>query len=206
MRILNILLLFLSLNLTAQEKLSNEEKAEFQAEMMTKANNLETLEADFVQTKKMDMIMENAVSRGKLYYQNPEKLKWEYTKPLNYVIIFAEGELYINDAGNKSVRNTSSNKLFDKIAKLITGSVNGKLLQDNNNFEISFIRESDLISSVIIPKDKNLKAMFAEIHLKFDKENIVKQVSLIEETGDATIIKFNNIKINQEIPASVFRP
>ncbi len=206
MRILNFLLLFLSLNLVAQEELSKEEVNKFQEEMLVKANDLETLEADFIQTKKIEMITEESVSRGKLYYQKPEKLKWKYSEPQDYIILFIEGELHINDSGDKSVRNTSSNKLFDKIAKLITGSVNGELLQDNENFDISFTRENDLLSALIIPKDKNLKAMFAEIHLLFNGENIVEQVNLMEEAGDATIIEFSNIKINQNIPSAVFRP
>ncbi|APS39664.1 MULTISPECIES: LolA family protein [Salegentibacter] len=206
MRILNILILFLSLNLAAQEELSKDEISQFQEEMMTKANELTTLEADFIQTKKIEMITEESVSRGKLYYQNPEKLKWEYAEPQDYVILFVEGELHINDAGDKSVRNTGSNKLFDKIAKLITGSVNGKLLQDNENFDISYSRENNLIAALIIPKDKNLKAMFAEIHLSFNEKNIVEKVDLREEAGDMTTIEFSNIKINREIPASLFEP
>jgi outer membrane lipoprotein carrier protein len=206
MRILNLLLFFLSLNLAAQEELSKGEITQFQEEMMAKANNLETLEADFVQTKKIEMITEESISRGKLYYQNPEKLKWKFTEPQDYVILFIEGELHINNAGDKSIRNTSSNKLFAKIANLITGSVNGKLLQDNENFDISYTGKNGMISALIIPRDKNLKAMCAEIHLMFNEENILEQVSLIEETGDATLIEFSNIKINQDIPASIFKP
>ncbi|WP_037321752.1 outer membrane lipoprotein carrier protein LolA [Salegentibacter sp. Hel_I_6] len=206
MRILNILLLFLSLNLVAQEELSKEEISQFQEEMLQKANELETLEADFIQTKKIEMITDESISRGKLFYQNPEKLKWEYKEPQDYKILFIEGELHINDSGDKSVRNTSSNKLFDKIAKLITGSVNGKLLLDNDNFDITYSRENKLISAIIIPKDDNLKAMFAEIHLFFNDQNIIKQVDLMEESGDATIIEFSSIKINERIADSVFEP
>ncbi|PRX47389.1 LolA family protein [Salegentibacter salegens] len=206
MRILNILFLFLSLNLAAQEELSKDEISQFQKEMLTKTKDLLTLEADFIQTKKIAMITDESVSRGKIYYQNPEKLKWEYAEPKDYVILFIEEELHIDDAGDKSVRNTSSNKLFDKIAKLITGSVNGKLLQDNENFDISYTRNNNLISALIIPKDKNLKAMFAEIHLSFNKENIVEQVDLKEEAGDMTTIEFSKIKINHEIPPTVFEP
>ena len=206
MRILNVLLLFLSLNLVAQEELSKEEVFQFQEKMMAKANNLETLQADFQQTKKIQMITEETVSLGKLFYQNPETLNWEYKEPQDYKILFIAGELHINDAGDKSVKNTDSNKLFGKIAKLITGSVNGKLLQDNENFEISYSREKELITAIIIPKDKNLKAMFSEIQMQFNTEDMVEEVSLIEESGDATIIEFSNILLNKEIPDEVFQP
>lgn len=53
MRILNILFLFLSLNLAAQEELSKDEISQFQKEMLTKTKDLLTLEADFIQLRKL---------------------------------------------------------------------------------------------------------------------------------------------------------
>lgn len=206
MRILSLFLLFLSLNLAAQEQLSNPQIAEFQKEITAKANELESLEANFIQTKRMKMITGKNVSKGKLYYREPETLKWEYTTPKAYELLFISGELHINDGGEKSLRNIGSNKLFDKMAKLITGSVNGKLLQDNENFKISYTRCEGQIQALIIPKDEQLKRMFSEIHMLFNTKDLVEKVSLMEESGDATIIEFKDIKMNQSIPASIFNP
>ncbi|UBZ06518.1 outer membrane lipoprotein carrier protein LolA [Salegentibacter mishustinae] len=206
MRILSLLLFFFSLNLAAQQELSKEEVAQFQEKMMAKANELETLQANFIQTKSMEMIADETVSRGKIYYQNPGKLKWKYTEPQDYIILFIEGKLHINDAGDKSVRNTASSKLFGKIANLIIGSVNGKLLQDNENFDISYFKENDNIIAVIIPKDEHLSQMFSEIQMQFNAEKVVEKVSLMEESGDATVIEFSEIQWNKDIPSSVFQP
>jgi len=206
MRILSLLFLFFSLNLFAQQELSETEIAQFQGKMIAKANELKTLQANFIQTKKMEMITDETVSRGKLYYQNSEKLKWEYTEPQDYVIFLISDELHINDAGDKSVRNTASSKLFGKIAKLITGTISGKLLQDNENFNFSYFKENDKIIAVIIPKDKHLKQMLSEIQMQFNAESLVEKVSLMEESGDATVIEFSEIQWNKEIPPSVFQP
>jgi outer membrane lipoprotein carrier protein len=154
----------------------------------------------------MEMIADETVSRGKLYYQNPEKLKWKYTEPQDYVIILIEGELHINDAGDKSVRNTASSKLFSKIANLLTGTISGKLLQENENFNFSYLKENENIIAVIIPRDEHLKQMFSEIHMQFNAENLVEKVSLMEESGDATVIEFSEIQWNKDIPSSVFQP
>ncbi|SKB32992.1 outer membrane lipoprotein carrier protein [Salegentibacter holothuriorum] len=206
MRILSLLFLFFSLNLFAQQEISETEIAQFQGKMIAKANELKTLQANFIQTKKMEMITDETVSRGKLYYQNSEKLKWEYTEPQDYVIFLISDELHINDAGDKSVRNIASSKLFGKIAKLITGTISGKLLQDNENFNFSYFKENDKIIAVIIPKDKHLKQIFSEIQMQFNAESLVEKVSLIEESGDATVIEFSEIQWNKEIPPSVFQP
>ena len=206
MRILNLLLLFCSFNLLAQQELSKAEIDQFREDVTAKANELETLQANFVQTKKMEMITDETVSHGKLFYQKPDKLKWEYKEPQDYVILLVGNELHINDAGDKSVRNTTSNKLFGKIAKLITGSVNGNLLDDTENFNFSYLKENNYIITSIVPKDSHLKQMFAEIQMKFNRENLVEKVSLIEESGDATVIEFKEMELNKKIPTSVFQP
>lgn len=206
MRILSLLLLFFSLNLAAQQKPSNEKVTQFQEKITAKTNDIETLQANFVQTKKMEMITGETVSKGQLFYKNPGKLKWKYTEPQDYVILFLEGELHINNAGDKSIRNTDSNKLFSKIANLIMGSVNGKLLQDQENFNIVYLQENENILALITPKDENLQQMFSEIQMLFNSENLVKKVILMEESGDSTIIEFSEIQLNKEIPTSVFQP
>ncbi|SHF94929.1 outer membrane lipoprotein carrier protein [Salegentibacter echinorum] len=206
MRILSLLLLLLSLNLIAQDRLSKSQVAEFQKEITTKTNDLQSLEANFIQTKRIKMITGENISKGKLYYKAPKTLKWEYAEPKVYELLFIDGELHLKDVGEKSRRNLGSNKLFDKMAKLITGSVNGKLLQDNESFEVSYSRCEGKVQALIIPKDAQLQEMFSEIHLLFNTKKVVEKVSLMEQSGDATIIDFKDIKVNQPIPDSIFNP
>ena len=43
------------------------------------AHSLKSMQADFVQTKTMKMLGDKMVSNGKMYYQQSDKLHWEYT-------------------------------------------------------------------------------------------------------------------------------
>ncbi|MDX1720967.1 MAG: outer-membrane lipoprotein carrier protein LolA, partial [Salegentibacter mishustinae] len=74
------------------------------------------------------------------------------------------------------------------------------------NFDISYFKENDNIIAVIIPKDEHLSQMFSEIQMQFNAENLVGKVSLMEESGDATVIEFSEIQWNKHIPSSVFQP
>ena len=135
MRILKFILFFTPFFAFSQAKLSAEAQKDFMQEMSAFSQNIETLSSDFTQTKHLEMMEDAAISKGKLFYKAPDVLKWEYTSPYDYKILFKGNQLFINDEGDKSVTNLSSNKIFEKIINLISGSINGKLLDDKDNFE-----------------------------------------------------------------------
>lgn len=196
---------FSALSLAQENQLTRSETVHFKENVAKKAQDLQSLTSDFTQTKHIQLMQHEAVSTGKLYYKTPNVLKWEYQTPYNYLIIFRENQLFINDEGDKSVTNLQSNKLFEKLVALISGSVNGKLLADPENFEVSYLKEGNKVSAVIIPLDASLKQMFSEIILNFDKNHLINSVKLLEESGDYTKIIFRNIQLNPHLDESVFR-
>ncbi len=205
MRIHSFVILLFSVGVLAQQpELSNSEVDKFQEEVKTRASNLQTLQADFTQTKSMDMMEDETQSRGKVYFKAPELLKWEYHQPYDYKVLFKKGELHIDDEGEKSMAKAGSNALFKKLGKLVSGSVNGKLLQQTDDFHINYFKEDNHILANIKPKDEKLNRIFSEIHLTFNAENIVKSVKLLEESGDYTLIEFSNILLNQPIEDGIF--
>lgn len=206
MRILKIIILLLPAMLLAQTTtLTKTEIINFHKGVSHHTTTLESLSSDFVQTKYMQLMEKEAVSTGKLYYRSPDILKWEYQTPYNYILLFKEAQLFINDDGDKSVTSLKSNKLFEKLLALISGSVNGKLMADTENFDISYSRSGNSVSAVIVPRDASLKSMFNEIILVFDADHLLDSVKLMEEAGDYTQIKFKNISINPSLDPAVFQ-
>lgn len=206
MRTLKIILFLLpALALAQNAQLSNAEVETFKQEVAKHAEDLQTLSTEFTQTKYMELMENEAVSEGKLYYKNPDVLKWEYREPYTYKILFKDGQLHLNDDGKKSVTSLKSNKLFGKLLSLISGSVNGKLLEDPENFEVKYTRSGKYIEAVITPIDPSIKDMFSEIILLFNGEYLVDSVKLMEDSGDYTQINFRDISINKEIEDQVFQ-
>lgn len=206
MHIFKILVFFISAIAIAQPvSLSNAEISGFKKEVALQVENLETLSSDFIQTKHIQLMEDKMVSTGRLFYKFPNILKWEYKDPYHYVMIFKENQLFVNDEGDKSISNLKSNKLFEKLVLLISGSVNGKLLADPENFDVKYYKAGSSISAVIVPKDPSLKQMFNEIILVFNSEHYIDSVKLMEEEGDFTEIEFRNIKMNNDLKGSVFQ-
>lgn len=168
------------------------------------AQKSKTIVNTFIQLKHIDFLSNDIESKGDLYFKAPDVIKWSYTEPYEYSVIFKDKKLYINDAGKKSDVNLASNKVFKKLNDLIARSVSGDML-DDGQFTIEFYKKDNVYIAKLTPKDKTLSAMFKQIILQFNKNDfLVSSVKLIEPSDDYTLIKFENKSVNETIRDAVF--
>lgn len=202
----NILLLILLITVSflfGQTPMSEAEAKSFIAKVTADSKNLKTLQADFVQTKKVSFMAKNAVSSGKMALQFPNLLSWKYTKPTLYSIVFRENHIYINNRGKQSSVD-AKNKRFEKLNKLIVGTASGRLFNDPD-FIVRYFKNGGTNIARFIPKSQTLLRYIKYVELSFtDGQSTVSQVNMVEDSGDATIINFKNAKVNAPIPADAF--
>lgn len=206
MRIFKILLFFFGVSVVAQNTaLSPQQEASFKNQVISQSASISSFSAEFTQIKHMSVMSESPQSSGKVYYQAPNMLKWEYIKPYHYQILFKDAKLYIMEDGLLSEIDLSSNKIFEKMGELVAGSLNGKILQADKDFHIAYYHYGSNIRARIIPKDEKLRGMFKEIWVNFNSQFLINAVRLIDPSGDFTEISMRNISINKPISASVFQ-
>ena len=202
-----ILFAFFSLTIFAQEsKMTNTEIENFKKDVIADSKKIETLTADFTQYKVMSFLDKPIISKGKLYLKNPKSMRWNYSQPIDYNVIFNNGKIYINDEGKKSSVDLQGNKKFEKLNQLIVGSVSGNLF-DTNDFVITYVKTDKSRIAKLQPKIKDVKKYIKEIQLTFySGQSTVTEVKLIEPSDDYTKILFTNKSLNKTINASVFNP
>lgn len=186
------------LNLSAQK--INEAKVKQQINAV--ASEMKTMQCDFVQTKYLKMLNDKMVSRGKMYYQQSNKLRWEYTSPYTYTFVLNGSKVLISKGKRSDVINVNQSKFFKEIARIMMNSVVGKCLTDSKDFKVSLTGASAEYVATLYPQQKQ---MFQKIILHFNKQkSTVSKVELIEKKGDRTIIELKNVKSNAPINAKVF--
>jgi outer membrane lipoprotein carrier protein len=199
-----LLVLLFNLELSAQEqKMSAQEIVKFKEAIENQSKSIKSIKTDFVQLKHMDFLTKDIETSGKMFFKSPNMLNWQYTKPYQYSIIFKNNKVYINDQGNKSTVDAKS-KIFEKLNKLIVGSVSGNMF-DDKEFEISYFKTKEHYITKLIPKTAAIKKMIKQIELYFPlKDSTVSEVKLMESSGDYTKIIFKNKVINAKFDDSVF--
>lgn len=169
------------------------------------ASAMKTMQCDFVQTKTLKLLNDKMVSRGKMYYQQSDKLRWEYTTPYSYTFILNGQKVQINQGKRSDVIDVNQSKLFKEIARIMMNSVVGKSLSDKKDFQVAISSSSTEWIATLTPQRREMKQMFKKIILHFSKSaSMVSTVELVEKKGDTTVIQLKNVKKNQSIHAGTF--
>ena len=203
-------LLFLAAFLTytssfAQSFKTMKDSKDFQAKLHTIAAKTNSLQSDFVQIKHLDVLSEDIESNGILIYKADNKLRWEYTTPLEYLIILKDGKVSIKDEGKVSSYDLSGNKTFQKINEMMIGSIQGDLLVNEADYDYEFKENSTNYLVIMYPKEKKVQKFMKSINVYFSKKDYsVEQVKMLEQSGDYTLMKFKNKKTNANISDKVF--
>lgn len=191
--------------LSAQESImGNAEIDSFKAKVNKTSKATITIQSNFTQYKHMDFLANDITTKGKMAFKAPNMVKWEYTDPFEYSIIFKEDQLIINDSGTKSNMDLGNSTLFKKLNQLIVNSVKGNLFQDED-FSMNYFKSPDYYKVIFVPKDEKIKGYIASFILLFNKGQAdVMEVKMVEPSNDYTRIVFSDRLINKPLDNEVF--
>ena len=151
-KLLLILVVFCITTTTVSAQAVSEAKIRQQIEAA--AASMKTMQCDFVQTKFLRMLNDKMVSRGKMYYQQSDKLRWEYTSPYAYAFVLNGSRVLISKGNRNDVINVNQSKFFKEIARIMMNSVVGKALNDKRDFKVSLSSSATEYVATLYPQQK----------------------------------------------------
>ena len=164
-----------------------------------------SITAEFTQEKEMSFMEEKVTSYGKFYFQKENLMRWEYTEPFAYAIILNGERIRIIDEGKVKDFDAGANRMFMEISQVMTGMVNGTLL-NSNEFVTTWFEADGYYRAEMVPAGAMMKEYLAKIDLMLNKKDLsVDELKMFERSGDYTTVIFRNKKLNETIPADIFR-
>ncbi len=189
----------------AQAQLSSAEIKTLKSNINSATANLTSLESTFTQTKHLDFMENDVKSSGKLFFKSKSKIRWEYSSPFKYYVIFNQDKMFVNDNGKKKQTDLSSNKQLKDVSKIMLGTVNGSAVLDETKFKITYSKSGADFVAKMIPTDKTYKKYIRQIDLTFDgKTYLLKKIKTTEPSLDYTLIEFSNQKKNAVVSEDKF--
>jgi outer membrane lipoprotein-sorting protein len=164
----------------------------------------QSIQSDFSQEKTLSMLSEKINSVGKFWFQKKDKLRMEYTRPFQYLMILQGGKIYIKDGQKENKISAGSNKVFQQVNRILLDCVSGNMLS-NEDFQSRVFESASSFLIELKPAAKNLGALYKNINIVMDKKDYsVTAIDMFEVSGDNTIIRFQNKILNAHISDSVF--
>lgn len=174
-------------------------------EIRDQASDITAVHARFVQEKHLDILDKPLVSNGVFYFRAPDLLRWEYTDPVQSLLIMDSEKIrqYISTDSGMQVRQDQSLEAMRVFLERICTWVQGGFDQDP-----AF--DAELVSGrkvVLTPSDKAVAAVIEKIELLLtDTPGVIESATIYEDAASYTRIVFHETRINPEIPEAVFDP
>lgn len=173
-------------------------------QLKEKNTNHKITQVAFKQEKTFTFLNETLKSEGKLTYSSPNKLRIEYSEPNKYLLLFNNDNVYIKDEKNLNQFPISNNKTFKSIQLMIIDCLSGNLFK-NSNYSTKSYESSTQYLIDITPKQENIKKIYDNIIVKFNKNDLtIANIQLIERSGDMTIMSFMKSNLNPSINNEIF--
>lgn len=193
-----------SFSLQAQDFTPVKDVESVKTEINKVASTIETIKSRFVQEKHLSFLTEAIVSEGLFRFKKEKQLRWEYTKPFEYLILFNGDNIIIKDNNRTNKFDANSNAIFKQINGLMLGAIKGDLGK-NKDFAMNLKESSSQYLLILNPKNESLKAYVSGVEIQFEKSDLaVSSIKMIEPTGDYTTIRFMDREFNTKIDESTF--
>ena len=203
--LLSVLFVALGLFASAQTQLSEAQSNEIIVSLTETAASMQTMQCRFVQSKTMAILAEPSVSEGRMYFASPDRLRWEYISPYPFALVVNGERIVKVTDGKAEVLEGNSGRMYQGIVSMIMGSASGKNLFDTSTFDVILYDDNPFWKAEMTPKRRDMKRMFSQLVFHFDKKTqVIDHVEFIGSSGDVTLIRFEEMKVNEGIDEQTF--
>ncbi|HNF72126.1 MAG TPA: outer membrane lipoprotein carrier protein LolA, partial [Chitinophagaceae bacterium] len=164
-----------------------------------------SVQSDFSQVKSLSMLKDKVSSSGRFYYQQKNKVRIEYIKPFQYLMILNDGQMLMKDEQKQSTFNTHSNKILQSVNNILIDCLSGNVYR-NREFKTSVFESNKEYQLWMLPQSSFMKKMFNRIEVFVSKSNYsIQKLVMTEINGDQTQMVFSNQVLNKTLDSQLFK-
>ena len=156
--------------------------------------------ADLLQEKKISLLKEKVISKGRIRFKKPDKISIEFFHPETSQMVY-DGKtflLYFKEEKMAERYQVQGNPVVEKYLLFSKDPFQEKLAQ----WRIVEDRET-VLALEILPKVKD--ALFVKTRMWISKKDwIITGMEMVEKNGDTTTLRYSNMRVNMGLADSDF--
>ena len=167
---------------------------------------LETMEAEFVQIKESEMLVETQESRGYFWYQAPDQVRWDFADPDDMVVLIREGSMLTWFQDLKRAERVNVGRQADRVMEYLSASNSLRTLQRYFNLQVAFPKDSEAPYDLkLSPRVDRVAERIAGMQIKLHRTGFYPVYLRYEEPGgDVTELRFEKVVVNEPIEEGRF--
>jgi outer membrane lipoprotein-sorting protein len=181
-------------------------KAEVFSRIKQAASTVRTLAGEFTQEKHLEMLENAPVSKGRFFFQNPDRLRWEIYEPaaLGFIVDGDKGKRWKGQSGAMQSFDLKKEPVIRIISDQVFAWARADFERLEAGYDITVLGENP-VSLKLVPLSSTEKKYLDYIKLIFSPaEDYVSAIEIHEAGGDYTRISFINMAVNMPLQEDTF--
>jgi outer membrane lipoprotein-sorting protein len=168
------------------------------------SRNIWSVKADFLQKRTLQILTKPLVSEGKLYFNTPDSVRWEYLNPLRSVMLQKGStiQVYNFSEGKWKPEITQAVEARRMVLAEISQWFQGRF-DESKAFKHTYSPGPPARVTMVAGEGINKFIQRIEIVLSA-RPGVIDRVEIEEPGGSRTSIEFRNVEINSRFPSEVF--
>ena len=161
--------------------------------------------ADFVQVRHLKELDMQVEIRGRMLRERVGRLRWQVDSPVRSVTVIGRDKLVHFDRETRklAVLDPAAVPGMRTLQECFTDWLSGDPERLKRNFDLARSAPDTLL---LRPREAGVRELYREIELRFDSERgVLRAIRICERSGDRMEIRFENIRIDPDVPADVWR-
>lgn len=172
------------------------------AEIRQATASLKVFRSQFIQERRLSLFAEPVIFHGSLTVVRPDRLRWEFTKPVPSALIFnGRSGLRCNDQAEPSRFDLDTDPIMRTVAEQLWLWLGG----DYSKLGDGYLLHSEGDSLIIRPKDEKTREYVEKITITFNRQTLQpERVAIDEPGGDATLLRFTATEQDGNVDPAIF--
>jgi len=175
-------------------------------ELKRAAATTQSLSSKFEQQKNLAIFAEKLLSQGRFVYQKPDRLRWELLTPVasGFILQGKQGQRWNALSQEQGSFSVETDPIMGMIAQqlLAWARVDLDWLQQRYRMEL---QSAEPVRLRLSPLDAGEAGFIDYLQIQFAADRShVAEVLMVEQEGDSTLLSFNEVQINTELPTNAF--
>lgn len=179
---------------------------EVMAKVDQRQKNVRAIEADFIQTKELELFAKPEISTGHFAYEEPNRVVWEYEEPTRVSMLIAGGKMTTFYPDLARAERMEVKRFEDQIFRYMAAGT-GALDELKEYFDFRFVDDAkkDAYLLELKPRTRLVEKRVRGIRIWIDKsEYFTTAFEWTEGDGDKTRFEFRDVRINPSFEKNRF--
>jgi len=175
--------------------------------LSARGKKLRTLEARFIQRKRLALFKSEVTSKGKIYFSRPGHLRWEILPPDASVLVVRNKRAELRVPGEKArVMDLSANKTLGILVEQLMVWLGVRPVTDLKRwYHTELLQKEGRTQLTLKPRAGPLHKRISQIKLDFARDLTLDRIQILQRDGDSNVIELSGYRRNARIPDKLFR-